>query len=314
MSAFALYIPCMYKNITEEMVAQTFYRKKIGSVRHVDLVYHNDKYNRAHVFFESMYPFGDGAEKMRQVDAGETVKLQYSRNPHVFWLLMKNRREYDGVSKKGWYDVEAENAKKEAAAAAAMQETDISTTPLCVEHEDDMLSDIHVEDPDSFGLVSTDYVQSLELELARMRARCDNIQHNNHPFTPLEEYMLELRRDNYNIRCKYTDMKRIKLPVNGDRTPPILEHIPDYNENGCSSEFEQMICMEIERIRSENEKINTNINVLACLPNTTVTDSSNNDNTSEEIIDTLSNSLGQLHLPPSPITIPHTNTSSENAY
>ena len=111
MSEFALYIPCVYKNINEEMIAQTFYRKKIGSVRHVDIVPHNDKYNRAHVFFESMYPFGQGAEQISQVANGETVKLQYSRNQHVFWLLMKNRREYDGVSKKGWYDVEAENAK-----------------------------------------------------------------------------------------------------------------------------------------------------------------------------------------------------------
>jgi len=301
MSAFAIYIPCIYKNITEEMVAQTFYRKKIGSVRHVELVHHNDKYNRAHVFFESMYPFGEGAEKMRQVDAGETVKLQYSRNQHVFWLLVKNRREYDGVSKKGWYDVEAENAKKEA---AALQETDLSTTPVCVEHVDD-ISDINPEDPDAFGLVSVDYVRSLEIELARMRARCDNIQYNLPHMTPIEEYLAELRNDNCNMRMKYAEMQRIKLPVNQHMVPPILENISNYQ--GFSPEFEAVLCREVERFRKDNETLGQNINVLSCLPNTSIDDSQSIDTsyaTDDEIVDSLANGLDQLHLPPSPITIP----------
>ena len=120
MSALALYIPCVYKNITEEMIAQTFYRLKVGSVLHVELVPHTEKYNKAHVFFESLYPFGKGADQIQQVNNGETVKLQYSKSEHVFWLLMLNNREYDGVSRKGWYDVELEEKKKADAEIAAI--------------------------------------------------------------------------------------------------------------------------------------------------------------------------------------------------
>ena len=110
--AFSLYIPYVYKNITEEMIVQTFYRKKVGSVVNVDLFSAGEKYNKAHVYFESMYPFGKGAEQMRQIEEGKSVKFQYSRNEHTYWILMKNTKKYDGFSRKGWYDVELENELK----------------------------------------------------------------------------------------------------------------------------------------------------------------------------------------------------------
>ena len=314
MSAFALYIPCVYKNITEEMIAQTFYRKKIGSVQHVEIVQHNEKYNRAHVFFESMYPFGQGAEQMNQISAGETVKLQYSRNQHVFWILMKNRREYDGVSKKGWYDVEAENAKKEAAAAAETAYTEDThakhTMFIGSQYDTDDLSDMHNqaekemdddmdtnpdnEDPESFGLVSVDYVQSLETELAHMRMQFGEAERALPPITPLEEYLFQMRRDNYHLRWKYYDMCRAKLPVEGNTTPPVMEQVSEYD--GCSTEFEHVVRSEIERMRKDNEVLSQNVNVLSCIPTTSTY--------VPEHMNARTEPMEQLHLPPSPINMP----------
>jgi len=316
MSEFALYIPCVYKNITEEMIAQTFYRKKIGSVRHVDLVSHNDKYNRAHVFFESMYPFGQGAAQMEQVANGETVKLQYSRNQHVFWILMKNHRKYDGFSKKGWYDPEQDNKKipeeKEIGRylQAAQKMQDHSTTetpwecmepsmepvklsrssvmPIQINSEEDSLEMEGVEDNDAFGLVSSDYVSSLETELARMRMQRDEALHNSSHMTPFEEHLITLRRDNINMRYRYDELSRVKLPFDDDRSP-ILCQFSDYE--GSSNEYYGMVCHEIDRIRKDNEAIHQNINVLSCMPN------SNTNRPSNHVLD-------QLHRPPSPITTP----------
>lgn len=295
------------------MIAQTFYRKKIGSVRHVDIVQHNEKYNRAHVFFESMYPFGQGAEQMSQLANGETVKLQYSRNQHVFWILMKNRREYDGISKKGWYDVEAENAKKEAA-AATIEDTH-AKHPMFVgsQYDTDDLSDMHHqvekevnemdddmdpnpdnEDPESFGLVSVDYVQSLETELARMRMQCGEAERAFPPITPLEEYLFQMRRDNYHLRWKYYDMCRAKLPVEGNTTPPVVEQVSEYD--GCSTEFEHVVRSEIERLCNDNEILSQNVNVLSCIPTISTY--------VHEHMNARTDTMDQLHIPPSPINVP----------
>ena len=319
MSEFAIYIPCVYKNITEEMIAQTFYRKKIGSVRHVDLVPHNEKYNRAHVFFESMYPFGQGAAQMEQIANGETVKLQYSRNQHVFWVLMKNNRKYDGGSKKGWYDPEQDNKKeteqKEIGRyVQALQTTQSDvTTPQWDDYiEPDMepnmepvkksrnsIMPIHdkyevdnlemEEGDDAFGLVSVDYAKSLESELARVRMQRDEALYNKLPMTPFEEHLMDLRRENLNMRNRYDELSRVKLLPVDDGNSSILCQFSDYE--GSSQEYYEMVCREIDRFRKDNEALNQNINVLSCMPN------SNAIRPSNPVFD-------QLHRPPSPITTP----------
>ena len=347
MSEFALYIPCVYKNITEEMIAQTFYRKKIGSVRHVELVPHNEKYNRAHVFFESMYPFGQGAEQIEQVANGETVKLQYSRNQHVFWILMKNRREYDGVSKKGWYDPEQDNKEEtDEKDTDPLQPVDCnqtrkhddmlrqintighctemmscvptstpwgygmepSTEPIKKSHSsvmplrDDLeIANIEMEkdeDDAAFGLVSIDYVQSIETELARVRMQRDEALHNRVPMSPIEEYLIELRSDNFNMRYRYDELCRVKLPFDDDLCRPVLYQVSDYE--GSSPEYDEMVCREIDRLRRDNEVLNQNTNVLSCMPNSSANRPSNpvaNENMMNDVFD-------QLHRPPSPITTP----------
>lgn len=352
MSAFAIYIPCVYKNITQEMIAQTFYRKKIGSVRHVELVPHNEKYNRAHVFFESMYPFGQGAEQMEKIANGETVKLQYSRNQHVFWILTKNlHRQYDGFSTDGWYDPEQEDNKKESEVkekgaylqaahrnqnrkhdevvreidtmgyCAEIMSCDPTSTPwgYCMEQEPSTepikksrssvmplhdkleivnLDDEDDEDDDAFGLVSVDYVRSLEIELARMRMQCDEALHNRPPMSPMEEHLVELRSENFNMRYRYDELCRVKLPFDDELCRPVLYQVSDYE--GSSPEYDQMVCREIDRLRRDNEVLNQNTNVLSCMPNSNANRPSNpvaNENMMNDVFD-------QLHRPPSPITTP----------
>jgi hypothetical protein len=319
MSEFALYIPCVYKNITEEMIAQTFYRKKIGSVRHVELIPNNNKYNRANVFFESMYPFGQGAEQMKQIANGETVKLQYSRNQHVFWILMKNRLEYDGHSKKGWYDVDAENAKKEnendvkekGAYLQAVQDGRQEVLPIITnvghgdctqdyvatptpQHDAPEISELGDEDPASFGLVSVDYVRSLEFELSRMHMQHNAVENYSFTMTPLEEYLCQMRRDNYHLRNKYNDMCSAKLPVEGNTPPPVTEQVSEYD--GCSAEYDHVVRSEIERLCKDNEVLNQNVNVLSCIP-TISTYIPDNINTITDMID-------RLHLHPSQTNVP----------
>ena len=362
MSELALYIPCVYKNITPEMIAQTFYRKKIGSVRHVDLVPHNEKYNRAHVFFESMYPFGQGAEQMEKIANGETVKLQYSRNQHVFWFLMKNlHRKYDGVSTDGWYDPE-QNNKEETKEKDNKEETQEKLTDSYLqavhrnqkrEHDDivrqtdtmghctemmscdptstpwgygmepstepfkrsrssvmpihDKLEVVNLEmeeenDDDTFGLVSADYVQSIELELARVRMQRDEALHARpymHHRTPCEQHLTELRAKNFDMRSRYDELCRVKLPFDDDMCRPVLHQVSDF---GCSDEYYDTLGREIERFKRDNEILNENTNVLSCMPNSSANRPSNpvaNKNIMND------NDLSAYqYRPPSPITTP----------
>lgn len=349
MSAFAIYIPCVYKNITHEMIAQTFYRKKIGSVRHVELVPHNEKYNRAHVFFESMYPFGQGAEQMEKIANGETVKLQYSRNQHVFWILMKNlHRKYDGVSTDGWYDPEQDKENTEENHNKEEKDTDSYLQAVHRsqkrEHEDDIVRQLAAmgksaegmssdptstlwgycmepstepikksrssvmpiqdmeegeEDDDAFGLVSADYVRSIETELARVRMQRDEALYNRSHITPFEEHFMELRRDNLRLRDRYDELCQVKLPFDDDNLcRPVLYQVSDHT--GCYDEYNDMVYREIDRLRRDNEILNQNTNVLSCMPNSSANRPSNpvaNENMMNDVLD-------QLCRPPSPVTIP----------
>lgn len=165
MSAFAIYIPSVYNNITAAMVAATFYRMKIGSVKHVEFIKVSEKHNRAYVFFESMYPFGKGAEMMTDVAEGKPVKLHYSNNEHVFWVMLKCNRQYDGVSKNGWFDPELnENVKDEKPKSDQ-------------EYTEEQKS--FVPEP-AFDLVSSDYALVLEQQLSQLRNENMHLRQNAH--------------------------------------------------------------------------------------------------------------------------------------
>ena len=55
MSAFSLFIPSVYKNITANMISETFHRMDVGKVKHIDLVSKNKNQNKAYVYFDALY-------------------------------------------------------------------------------------------------------------------------------------------------------------------------------------------------------------------------------------------------------------------
>lgn len=166
MSAFSIYIPSVYPNITEEMISHTFNRMDVGCVQHVELVSQNKKSNKAYVYFNSLYNSELAMSICDDLSNNRTAKLSYARNEHVFWILLSCRREYDGVSNKGEY-----------------------IAPNFTEEELDFMES-HMPD---YSYVSSDYAQMLETELYNLRNQFGAMQNNqitlfNHYNTLLAKY------------------------------------------------------------------------------------------------------------------------------
>ncbi len=152
MSAFAIYIPSVYPNITEEMISPTFNRMDVGHVKHVELVSQNKtKCNKAYVFFDSLYHSDLALSIYDTLSKNRTAKLSYARNEHVFWVLLSCRREYDGVSNKGEY-------------------VDISFT-------EEEIAFVESNLPDT-SYVDADYAEMLESELEKVRNANATLQYN----------------------------------------------------------------------------------------------------------------------------------------
>ena len=152
MSAFSIYIPSVYPNITEEMISKTFDRMNVGGVKHVELV-PQSKCNKAYVYFNSLYDSELAMSIVDDLSNNRTAKLSYARNEHVFWVLLSCRREYDGVSNKGEY---------------------VAPAPQFTEEE---IAFMESNTPD-FSYVSADYAQALESELSYLRNMNATLQQN----------------------------------------------------------------------------------------------------------------------------------------
>ena len=151
MSAFSIYIPSVYPNITEEMISHTFNRMDVGRVKHVELVSQNNKCNKAYVFFDSLYHSDLAMSIFDTLSQNRTARLSYARNEHVFWILLSCRREYDGVSNKGEY------------IDLSFTEEEITFMESCL--------------PDN-SYVSSDYAELLESELEKLRNANATLQYN----------------------------------------------------------------------------------------------------------------------------------------
>jgi len=107
MSAFSLYIPSVYANITAPMISETFHRINIGRVKHVELVQQASKngprQNKAYVFFDALYQSDLALNIHDCISKNVTTKLSYGRSEHVFWVLLNSKRQYDGSSNNGEY-------------------------------------------------------------------------------------------------------------------------------------------------------------------------------------------------------------------
>jgi len=152
MSAFSLYIPSVYANITAPMISETFHRMNVGRVKHVELVSQNAKngprQNKAYVFFEALYQSDFAMNIHNNISNNVSTKLPYGRSEHVFWVLLNSKRQYDGSSNNGEY-VEPDFTEEEI----AFMEQELERQ----EHEGDV------------SMVSADYANTLEKDICNLR-------------------------------------------------------------------------------------------------------------------------------------------------
>ncbi len=94
MSAYSVYIPGVYSNIDEDMIIDTFKRMKIGKVNRAILVpQKTSKHNKAYVYFEDLYSTQSARDMVSEIENEKSSKLFYARTPHVYWVLLENRRK-----------------------------------------------------------------------------------------------------------------------------------------------------------------------------------------------------------------------------
>lgn len=153
MSAFSLFIPSVYKNITETMISETFHRMDVGRVKHIDLVSKNKNQNKAYVYFDALYQSELAMSIYSEVKDENSSKLQYGKSEHVYWILLENRNQYDGVSCVGEYN-EPEFTEEEIA-----------------------FVERHLDQ--TFDVVDMDYVHAIEQELSNARNVIQMLQFSN---------------------------------------------------------------------------------------------------------------------------------------
>ena len=153
MSAFSVFIPSVYKNITADMISETFHRMDVGKVKHIDLVSKNKNQNRAYVYFDALYQSELAMSIYSEVKDENSSKLQYGKSEHVYWILLVNRNQYDGVSCIGEYN-EPEFTEEEI----AFMESHLDQT---------------------FDVVDMDYVHAIEQELSNVRNMNQMLQFSN---------------------------------------------------------------------------------------------------------------------------------------
>lgn len=157
MSAYSLYIPSVYNNITEHMISETFHRMNVGRVKHVEFTKQKgNSPKKAYIFFDSLYESDLAMSIYDNVSQGRTAKLPYGRSEHVFWILLQCKREYDGKSNVGEY-VEPEFTEEE------------------INFMEDQLREQEKED---VSLVSSDYANMLEKEVYNLRTLNAQLQCN----------------------------------------------------------------------------------------------------------------------------------------
>jgi len=92
--SYSLYIPRVFKGVTQEQIRGTFYGKSIGKVSRVDLLkVYNEKnawvYNKAFVHFDEWFINDTSIQLKSDIDAGSGgAKLNY--DGERFWMLLPN--------------------------------------------------------------------------------------------------------------------------------------------------------------------------------------------------------------------------------
>jgi hypothetical protein len=206
MTSFSIYIPSVYANITEAMISKTFHRMEMGKVKHVELIAGKGKSNRAHVFFDEMYDTEASRSMQTEIEANNTCKLAYAKNEHVFWIMLKSRREYDGTSNAGEF-------------------VEVTQEEFTEEEMDFMERHAHCVD---MSLVDAKYADSLEKELYDLRNAMAHLQMNNQVLFNEYNMIISANRKNCDIMDKWASLAqdnqltRLRRSILGAVDPPVV--------------------------------------------------------------------------------------------
>ena len=94
---YSIYIPRVFKGITQEQIRGTFYGQSIGKVGRVDLLkVYNEKnnwvYNKAFVHFDEWFSTSQATDLKSAIESGKgNAKLDYETNR--YWMLLPNASE-----------------------------------------------------------------------------------------------------------------------------------------------------------------------------------------------------------------------------
>lgn len=216
MSAYSIYIPSVYPNITEEMISNTFHRMDVGKVKHIELVRQNNKPSKAYVFFETMYDTESANSITETLSRGETSKLSYAKSEHVFWILLQSRRVYDGVSSVGEFVPSAD--------ANDFTEEEIA------------FMENHMAD---FSLVDASYAHALETEVTTLRNQVAQLQMNNQMLFCNYNHMISQQSHVQDCLHKWSELAR------GNQGDRLCKAINSYTDNGISMGTKEMTMDEL---------------------------------------------------------------------
>lgn len=233
MSLFAIYIPSVYANITEAMISKTFHRMEMGKVKHVELLGGKGNSNRAHVFFSEMYDTDASKSLQADIETGKTCKLSYAKNEHVFWIMLKSRREYDGNSNAGEY---VENT---------VEFTD----------EEVAFMDSH-RDPD-MSLVDADYAESLETQLYNLRNQMAQLQMNNQILFNEYNMLLSSNRKTCDTMDKWVHLAENNQMARLRRSmiPPSKDKNVTFNEDEVTDYVPNTSKMTLDELETPEEMV-----------------------------------------------------------
>lgn len=216
MSAYSIYIPSVYPNITEDMISNTFHRMDVGKVKHIELVRQENKPSKAYVFFENIYDTDIAKTITETLTRGETSRLSYAKSEHVFWILLQSRRVYDGVSNVGEFCVTADEGDFTEEEIAFMES-----------HQPD------------FSMVDSSYVTAIENELSAARNLLAQLQMNNQIMFCNYNHMLSQQKHLQDAVHKWSELAQ------GNQGERLCKAINTYTENGISMGTKEMTMSEL---------------------------------------------------------------------
>jgi len=161
---------------------------KIGRVNRAILVpQSSSKHNKVYVYFEELYTTDAARTMVDEIQNEKTSRLYYGRIPHVFWVLLENRRvlqanEREAPVKEGHASVsDSEDSPALADCEDTFDVVDCEDYEETVECESDAAilteeEDDFVPSPD-FSFVSADYATALENELSNLRSSNAQLAH-----------------------------------------------------------------------------------------------------------------------------------------